>query len=76
MILTMLGNAPTPVNSPKKPILQEEPASHLSLIDLDSEASPLLYAAAEPLQPEATAPPNLPIHQPPCLHPPPQSLDR
>jgi hypothetical protein len=56
-ILAVLGNAPTPVNSPKKAILQEEPTSHPSLIDLDSEASPLPYAAAAPLQSEAAAPP-------------------
>jgi hypothetical protein len=55
MILAVLGNAPTPVNSPKKPILQEELTSHPSLIDLDFEASPLLYAAAAPLQSEAAA---------------------
>jgi hypothetical protein len=59
-ILAVLGNAPTPVNSPKKPILQEEPTSHPSLIDLDFEASPPPYASAAPLQPEAADPPELP----------------
>jgi hypothetical protein len=60
MILAVLGNAPAPVNSPKKPILQEEPTLHPSLTDLDFEASPLPYAAAAPLQPEAAGCPQPP----------------
>uniref|UniRef100_A0A8C0W0P1 Gamma-retroviral matrix protein domain-containing protein n=1 Tax=Castor canadensis TaxID=51338 RepID=A0A8C0W0P1_CASCN len=78
MILAVSGNTPIPVTSPKKPILQEEPILHLSLIDLDFEVNPPLYAAAAaaPLQPEAAGPLSLPTRQPPCLHPLPQSPDR
>jgi hypothetical protein len=59
-ILAMSGNTPTPVNSPKKPILQEEPTLHPSLIDLDFEVNPPSYAAAALLQPEAAGPPEPP----------------
>jgi hypothetical protein len=75
-ILAVSGNTPTPVNSLKKPILQEELTHHWSLIDLDFEVNPPPYAGAVLLQPEAAGPLNLPTHQPPCLHPPPWSPDR
>jgi hypothetical protein len=60
MILAMSGNTPTPVTSPKKPILQEELILHPSLIDLDFEVNPPPYATATPLQPEAAGPPEPP----------------
>jgi hypothetical protein len=74
-ILVVSGNTPIPVTSPKKPILQEELILHPSLTDLDFEVNPLPYAAATPLQPEAAGPPEPPTHQPPHLHPLPQSPD-
>jgi hypothetical protein len=59
-ILAMSGNTPIPVTSPKKPILQEEPILHRSLIDLDFKVNPPPYAAAVLLQPEAAGPPEPP----------------
>jgi hypothetical protein len=59
-ILAVSGNTPTPVNSPKKTILQEETTLDPSLIDLDCEVNPLPYDIAAPLQPEAAGPPKPP----------------
>jgi hypothetical protein len=71
-ILAVLGNTPTPINSPKKPILQEDPTFHPSLIDLDCEVNPLPYSAAASLQPEAAGSPEPPhfsasLSAPPAL---------
>jgi hypothetical protein len=56
VILAVLGNTSTPVSSPKKPILQEDPTLHLSLIDLDFEVNSPPYATATSLHPEAVDP--------------------
>jgi hypothetical protein len=59
-ILAMSGNTPIPVTSLKKPILQEEPILHPSLIDLHFEVNPPPCAAAAPLQSETAGPPEPP----------------
>jgi hypothetical protein len=75
-ILAMSGNTPTPVNSPKRPVLQEETILHPSLIGIDFEVNPPPYATAAPLQPEAASPLSIPTCQPPRLHPLPWSPDQ
>jgi hypothetical protein len=73
-ILAVLWNTPTPINFPKKPILQEDPILHPSFIDLDCEVNPLPYAAAAPLQPEAAGSPEPPHSSAsPCAPPAPVS---
>jgi hypothetical protein len=70
------GTTPIPITSPKKPILQEEPILHPSLIDLDFEVNLPPYAAATPLQPEAAGPPEPPHSSASLSAPPAPSPDR